>query len=341
MEALKMYFAAVGRPLSCPIEVTLAWDAECRQGDIDGDGAQDIAVLLLTPGPLARAPDPGSVVAWLSGEAEPRRIAVQEEADASELGRAFFDLADRTGDGRADVVMVAAQCTTTSCAGQVQVWSWDGMALRDAGPGRELAVTNLIEARWEREGGASVLITNGGKLEVAAAGPTRNVHKAYISDGARYVPIIEVPEAPEYLYHAVLDADAAFDAGEWERAIELYRAVIGAPQLKDWKEERGGQPGRAHLEGYARLRIAIATSAGRQDPTAALDETILNHPATIWGFAAETFRNSYLQGGEDVPGACRAVTAYLATPPIPESIRAIFDYGYANPVKTFTSICEL
>ncbi|MEX2081781.1 MAG: hypothetical protein WEC33_09215, partial [Dehalococcoidia bacterium] len=236
---------------------------------------------------------------------------------------------------------VATSCSATACAGQAQVWWWDGLAFRDGGPGSEEAVVNLLEVVFDREGGESVLIAYGGKLEVEAAGPTRNVRTAYLFDGARYVPILRHADEAEYLYHAVVDADALFDAGDWEAAVASYGAAVGNAALKDWKFERNGADGRSELEGYARLRIAIATAAARDDPTEALDATILNHAGTAFGFAAETFRTEYQQTNEDVQAACRAVTVYLALPPIPEVIRATFDYGYANPVRTFEDICPL
>jgi len=148
-----------------------------------------------------------------------------------------------------------------------------------------------------------------------------------------------------YLYNAIQDADAKFDAGDFAGAVKLYRAAMADPKLKDWQKEAKNVDGRAGLESYALFRIAVATAASGADATEAIDTTILEAKDPLFRFAAERFRDGLLGRGT-VTAGCAAATAYLsitnAAADNPAHLREVFDYGYANlPVVQPKDVCPL
>jgi hypothetical protein len=197
---------------------------------------------------------------------------------------------------------------------------------------------NLETASFGGSGGQSALVLRGGQLASLGAGPSRARTVTYLFDGTRYSAAKVEHEAPRYLYHAVLDADALFDAGRWAEARAAYLAAIASPVLLDWKYETQGLNGRAELYGYARFRVALATAGAGEDPTGALDDVITDSTEELFPRVATAFRQGYEQNGSPQQG-CLAVTVYLATPPLPERIEEMFNYGTANPGKDVRDIC--
>jgi hypothetical protein len=166
----------------------------------------------------------------------------------------------------------------------------------------------------------------------------------YQLSAGRYRQVARVPDVPEYLYHAILDADALFDQAKFNDAVAGYRAALANSMLQDWRKETGKGDGRAELGGYALLRIAIGTAAANEDPTAAIDAAIQASREPLWVRAAEEFRRGF-QDRSGVHAGCVAVTNYLTkvTPTADNAayVKAMFDYGFANPGKTYREICPL
>jgi hypothetical protein len=339
IEALDRYLATVPAGF-CPVRLAQAWDALCRAGDFDGDGQRDLAILVPLRPETRRIEHPAVVLVKRTGHSGWAEFPLSGDADASPLGRRLFEVGDRTGRGQG-VTLLTTGCSATACASVVQVQWWDGTAWRDAGPGEQNAIAELKEASFTGQGAESVLTTYGGVISAAGAGPQRAVTTTFRFDGARYAVAARRPDPTEYLYHAIADADALFAAGDWAAAAAAYQRAIGDASLKDWKLERGLQPGRPDLEGYARVRIAIAVAAAREDPTVALDAAIAAAPGSLWSHAAEAFRKGHRESNGNLNAACRETTTYLANAPIPQLIREAFDYGYTNPIKTYRDICPL
>jgi hypothetical protein len=335
-QALRRYF---GTALpTCDETVVARWDIICATADFDGNGQQDLAMLIPLGGPGLRSPDPAVVLVSRAGADDfegfpPSRV----EADDSALGRQLFGAADRTGDGRPELVYISKVCTASNCRHRVEIQGWDGTAWRDVGPA-DLGIDNLEIASFTGSGAQSTLVLRGGHLTSLGAGPSRARTVTYRFDGARYA-VVDVEHDPaEYLYHAILDADARFDLEQFPEAIAAYRAAIDNELLKDWKFETELKNGRAELYSYALFRIALATAGHGETPTAALDQVIVEAEDELFRRLADAFRQGYQQGGTPTQG-CLAVTSYLATPPLPDRIAEMFDYGTSNPGKTTLDIC--
>lgn len=327
----------------CPRSLQERWGVFCAKGDVDGDGLPDAAWLIPLHPPAPRTPFPAAVLFRPSGSQKLEEFAADGSADVSLLGAAIFGLADRDGEPGAEISYLVNTCTANTCTSLVRVQSWDGTAWRDVGPG-DNGVTNIDRVGFEGEGALSRLVIHGGKLDIVA-GPTRGVTRVYELSGGRYRLAATEHDPPEYLYHAVLDADALFAAARFEQAIAAYDAIIGASHLRDWKEETGRGEGRRVLEGYALFRIAVATAALGRDPTEAIDRAIREGKEIVFSIAAQEFRRGFQEHGSVIAG-CAAATKYLGTvgdgADTPAYIARILDYGYANqPAKTYQDICRL
>jgi hypothetical protein len=334
--ALRRYFGA--EPATCTELLVERWQVVCATGELDGDGKPDTAMLVPLAGPGIRSPHPAVVFAWRSsGTTAERFPTAGADGDESPVGRLLFSVVDRTGDSRAELVYLTRRCTASTCNALVEVQSWDGTAWRDLGPA-DLGMENLDRLDFTGRGAASKLILHGGRVSSIGAGPSRTRTVTYAFDGSRYVAAATEYEKPEYLYHAILDADALVDAGRYEQAIAAYQAAIASKDLKDWKMEAQGEDGRTELVAYALFRIAIATAADAQSPTAALDAVISGTENVLFKRAAQSFRQGFQEGGT-VHAGCLSATSYLSSPPNPQALMEMFDYGTVNPRKSALDVC--
>ncbi len=332
----------------CPAEVEESWKATCAFGDIDGDGKVDIAVLVPLPMANPLPPHPGMVLVGLSGRPTADQFGQDGSVDASILGIDIFGVVDRDGREGAEVSYMRNTCTVSGCTSLVHVQRWDGTAWRDIGPGDD-GVLNALAVAIQGEAAETKIILRGGQSNVPAAGPTRVATFIYGLENGRFSRQGVELDPPEFLYHAVLAADAAFIAarnatGEWADAIAAYESVIKDEGLRDWKEENGRPRGRPALAGYALFRIAVAVAASGGDPTEALDRAILESREPVFVAGAEEFRRGFHEG-LGVARACNQATAYFATIrdgyDTPAYIANLFDYGYENPRKTYLDMCPL
>lgn len=331
-------------PERCPTALVRKWQVRCASGGLDGDDKPDTAYLV----PLAPAATtslyPAAVFVLRSSSQVLEPMQSQADPDASQIGRGFFGIEDRTGDGRGEVSFLATACTSTGCSSFAQVVRWDGTAWRDVGPVTS-GVVNLDRIAFRGEGADTVLVTHGGVINAPGAGPTRAESVTYTVQGGRFQVRSRTFDAPVYLYHAIRDADALFDGGDFAGAIAAYRAAIEDKSLKDWQQESRGTPGRPALESYAMLRIAIAQAASGQNPDAVIDQLISEGKDQLFVYAAQKFRQG-LNDTQQIHTACVGVTTYLSLvsedADHPAHLRAVFDYGYANlPAKGYRDICPL
>jgi hypothetical protein len=331
----------------CPERLKAAGIA-CAQGDANGDGATDLAYLVPVKLPESQLPYPAAVFVRDGKSQKFNEFALDLTADASILGVGFFGFADRTGDGDDDLSYLQNTCGSSGCRTVAVVQSWDGTAWRDAGPG-DGGVNNVDAVRWEGTGAASELTVHGGKLPASAptdAGPTRASTTTYTFHSSRYLVDEVEPDAPEYLYHAFLDAEREFKTNR-AASRSAYEAIIADKDLKDWKAKPGDVDRRPALKGFAMFRLVLIEAAAQADSaivTAALDRVILESAEPLFVNVAQEFRRGYNEQG-GVIGGCGSVNVYLSRPvagtDTPGYVKSLLSYGYANPSgdSWLTEIC--
>jgi hypothetical protein len=331
---------------ACPGAFVERWQVHCGHGDVDGDGKPDDVYLVPLDPTGKLVPHPAAVVVRRSSSTALESFPRSAEAESSLLGLTVFDVADHTGDSQPEIAYLVSRCGARGCVTHIEIQSWDGTAWRDIGPG-DGGVDNVAGVVLEGQGPETVYVLHGGHLDAPGAGPSRTGTFRYAFNGSRYTLASTVWDAPQYLFHAILEADALFEEkGDFAGAIVGYKAAIDDASLKDWKAEanpaRGGAlpSGREQLIGYALFRIAIATAATGQDPTLALDAVIARSQEPLFVSAAEAFRRGFLEVGT-VRAGCLEVTRYLTLPDAATYLADVFDYGYANPRKAPSDICPL
>lgn len=303
----------------------------CAIGDLDGDGIPDFAYLVPVKPANVRAPFPAAVFVRGSRSKQLEEFAVDMTADVSILGRAFFAVDDRTGDSAGELTFLRNLCSATGCSTLAVIERWDGTAWRDIGPA-DAGILNVDSFEWRGSGAVSELDVHGGKLP-DEAGPSRSARTTFRFEAGRYTPDEEKPDPPEYLYHAVDDADALFK-NDLAAAVGAYARLIGDRELKDWSAKPDAPDRRPALKGYALFRIAVARAAQGNDPAAALDAVIRESAEPLFVIVAEEFRKGY-QERQGVIAGCAAVNLYLSRQ-VPGTdtagyVEKLFDYGYANP----------
>ncbi|GIW13338.1 MAG: hypothetical protein KatS3mg062_0777 [Tepidiforma sp.] len=338
--ALDRLDAALG---PCNPAVADRWNTSCLRADIDGDLAPDAAVLLPLQQSAPVGPHPGAVLVSLSTAPGYVALSPPGAADTSILGRAVFSIADRDGLPRPEVAFLENLCTASRCASLVRVYTWDGSAWRDIGPADE-GVVGIDRVTLEGTGASSAIVLHTRPSASPASGPIRGGTYRYTLRDGRFSARDITYDPPEYLFHAILDADALFARGLWEEAIAAYEQAIANPSLRDWKAETDRGESRSALVTYALLRIAIAAAADGRDANPFIDRVILEGKEPVFLNAAEAFRKGYQERGS-VVGGCLEVTRYLAiTGPgvdTPGYVQRLMDHGYANPRYTYRDICPL
>jgi hypothetical protein len=260
-------------------------------------------------------------------------------ADGSALGRQVFSLADRLGDGGNELSFLSTECGASNCAVQVVVLRWSPEGWISVGPEDPFENPDRIE--WQGKGAKTVLLVHAGMLATVGAGPPRATLQQFAFSDGEFREQSAVPDPPVYLFHAILDADAKFAAGDFAGAVTAYRAAIADPKLLDWRQETGQGNGRSALVAYAMFRVAVALAANgnsNAEVSAALDRVITQGQVDLFGQAASAFRRGWQEDGNAHAG-CSEATSYLRG--VDGLVRDMFDYGYGNPRKSALDICPL
>ncbi len=176
-----------------------------------------------------------------------------------------------------------------------------------------------------------------------AEGPFRAETHTYMWDGSGFRLYRTEIEPPDYRFQAVQDADYAVLDGDYNRALELYQAVIISDELEWWSEQRGwnelsrydaqfSSDGATptliapdlneyyYLAGYAHFRIMVLNVFLDLFPEAqavykALVENFpAGQPGSDYAYMATLFWNEY-QSSQNIGSACNMAVAYARTHP--------------------------
>ena len=317
----------------------------CATADFNADGEDDVALYLVDPATaefgfgegtlylFERTPDGFAAIALTDVFTGP------EGSDSGIL--AAEDVNGEPGD---DLVALRTSCGASTCFTDVLLYGFDGASYvslanppKDPPPSMAFATVSL-----EANGPTQDLVLYGGTQGSIGAGPQRAWTETWSWDGEAYSFVLAstVFDASDYLYFAVVDADAAFaealtklpDAGpELQKAQDLYERALDGTGLVDWHQESGfGGFDHEFLDPYILFKLArlegIQQRPGKEDQL--LEQAITGYPDAFFAKMAQVYRETQ---------SCDAVTAFLADNEADYSVA--WDFGYGNAPPAPADVC--
>jgi hypothetical protein len=305
--------------------------------DVNGDADPEIIIALWHAGEAA-APA-GDLLIFGRQEAG-YALLYQEGYDPSGPAVRLLRGLDANSDGRQDIVYTLSACGAHTCFESLDILTWEGagfsslMGGRLAMPYPTYAVT---PGRIDAE---------SGRVASVGAEPQRDYAEVWEWNGSVFTVTRQIWAPPVYRYHALLDGDHAFLAGEYPTAVAAYERVIGDDALQEWGAVSGAvDPGieRARLAAFARWRLVLThVRAGDPDGArAAYEHLQAEYPADAVGHdvaaLAEVFWKAYGVAGGVVDGCLALVAAAKEDTSVHDFFNAT--YGYANPRWEAVDIC--
>ena len=324
----------------CLPELVSAWQlaptlgARCLFADIDGDGEGEFAfAVTLIDGP--------GDVWFFQGSDESFRLFSSARVLANQVLEEVTIEAtdDLTGDRFPELVISALLCDANTCTTRFVIASAHNGILEDMmPPGIEISGAAAVRVEDVVGDELADVIIAGGTAPTPGGGPPRSSELVLNWGGLRFFER-EQFDAPRYLFHAIVDADEAFAAGEHAQARGLYEAAVADTALVDWRVEQGTGSGRAELSAYALFRAGLAAQRMNDDAglIALLDRALASYGATLHGQVAAIYREATLA---QVPAglSCAAVEEFLQAQT--SRFNAIWDYGFDNPEHRISDICS-
>lgn len=327
----------------CLPGIVSAWELapvlgeRCIFADIDGDGAAEFAFAVVA---TTEGANPGDI--WFfEGADEQFRLF----SSARVLANAVLEdivmeaAADLTGDRFPDIVIAGRVCGADACAGRMLIASSHTGAFENLAPAG-IGFEDLHSIRVEDATGDGVqdVVLRYEFTPDPDAGPQRDRETVINWAGLKFFDS-DRPDPPRYLLHAILDADDAFGAADFQAARTLYEAAADDTGLVDWRVEAGEGSGRRELAPYALLRAGLAAQRlGDNEGARALFARASNDFASsLHGQVASIFLEAV---ASEMPpsAACAAAEDYLR--PQTERYAEIWDYGFANPSRQISELCR-
>lgn len=315
------------------------WLTQCNVIIGDPDAVTTAALQSATSADLVvtlNEPPDGSGL-LLVYHSSPSAYKLAHKAESS--GRvALLTVTDLNADRKPDIVWTDTSCGAHTCFTTLYVDSWDGTTYADWIVGEPTIAS--AEYRFQDivpTGSGQEIIVHGGVIGSVGAGPQRAWTETYISaNGASYTLFEQVYDASTCLYHAILDANAAFDtwaAEGFEPAITAYTDAI-----KDQTLTACGTIANelATLRDFARFRLTVALVGNGQQADAQAILAQITTPA-LRG-AANAFNTAY-RTSRSIIQACRDTNTYAQANPA--SWQFLADWGYANPTFAAEDLCPI
>ena len=306
----------------------------CLFADIDGDGRGEyVFALTLIEGP-------GDVWFFQSDDENFRLFSSARVLANRVLDQVAIEATtDLTGDRFPDVLISALLCDANVCNTRFVIASAHQGTLEDLAP-LELEIAGAAEVRVDDVVGDELpdVVIAGGRAPTPGGGPPRSSEIVLNWGGLRFFEREQFDE-PRYLFHAIVDADEAFAAGEYQQARALYEAAVADTALVDWRVEQGIGSGRTELSAYALLRAALAAQRLNDESglIALLQQAVASHGASLHGQVAAI----YLEATQaQVPAglSCAAVEEFLR--PQQSLFNQVWDYGFDNPEHRIGDLCS-
>ncbi len=344
-QAIALFLSAGGAPTT--LETALrAWGAVVEgrgvvQADTDltGDGINEIIVTLVDPSLYrANVPAPGQMLIF-GCDQKAYKLLYGTPYSPNTILPELRRVGNMNGDGRAQIAFTQQVCTLGQCTQSMQILNWNSVI----GAFGQLNDT-LIDATNARvqigdvdgDGLLEITITFNPPADVNA-GPYRRVVHIWDWTGANYTLAVIQKDAPVYRIHAVYDADAMLQVGDFRGAARAYDKAKDDANFVAWSPN-DPLVLRA-LVNYRKLTIYAAL---RQ--TKALDDLVVvmqneNPPGSAtegWGQLATTFGEAY-KANRQLKRMCAAVQTFFVTRP--DLLTSINIYGLANHTYTAAELC--
>ena len=310
--------------------------------DLDGDHRPDLAFSLRTQDGEGSLRRPGGLFLWLCrdyGYSLQESIQPEATPDATVL----FAADDLTGDGVGELVFGRPACGAHTCFLKLGVLQWNGETFVDrwSGSSEDLPTPFVSVHPADPGSSGSVIVTSGG-VQSVGAGPPRPRTRVWNWDpaGQLFFPGPDVLSDPAFRIHVVHDADASYEAADYNRAADLYRRALDDRALLEWD---AGPAAPASLTAYIRYRLVLLALArdGEAAARAAFDAMVEASMGVPEADDYVTMARLLVEAPAaiDLPGVCAAVRQFAA-----DHQAQILDplyYGYDNRVYTATDLCPL
>lgn len=301
-------------------------------------GGPDPEIVLALVDPQAAAGSPLGILAVLG--AGPLGWEVLHESGlAADVD--LLALGDANDDGYPDIVWNDTTCGGNACFTTVHVTSYVDGGFRSWVNGSTTMASAAVKLEDVMpQGSGQELLLQGGVIGAVAAGPQRPMTQQWASLGGGPYVLVQENFAPSFcLYHHILDADAAMQAGaqdNYAAAIAAYRAAADDPRLVAcWTRPDEVDELRAYA--LYRLATAHAYAGDRTAADAAVEELGSRYPGDSLAELARLWWTSY-RTTLDEAAAC--AVARTVAQRRPDSWQRLADYGFANPSFTVEALCR-
>jgi hypothetical protein len=307
--------------------------------DIDGNGWVDVALVLVRGDPQA----PGSHGALHVFRCVDDRFGlVYTASEQPPFGPPqVTHVADLTGDGQQELVVVRQSCGAHTCTADVEVLVWMEGQLRDRfHDSLEEFPFPTIQVQGLEGKSGNILITAGG-VQSVGAGPFRSFTRIWEWDsGSRaFRRSGDIVSDSTFRIHVLHDAESAALSGDIAGALAGYQRVIDDGSLRDWVDP---ERERAVLGAFASFRqVSLVSLAGERDRAGSILDGMRDRygpggPGRPYLEMAEAYWLIIDVTG-DVHQACLEAQAYASS-----NRAAILDplyFGYSNPSYDPTDMC--
>jgi hypothetical protein len=243
---------------------------------------------------------------------------------------------DLNGDGIGEFAYVTENCGAHTLVDSVHIMQGSVSGYTPLAPIDGISIETPTKIAFEdAAGGGKQLVLRGGVIDSAGAGPQRQRTETWAWNGSTFAIVSSNPAPPEYLYHAIIDANAVFESGDYARAGQMYAAAAADDTLKEWMPDRRE---RAELDAWALFRAGLAVLLRGGDTVTASSyfDRAKGESGTLHAQLAGSFEAAYAAKGSISVGCGAAnddVHANLA------EYQAFWDFGYGNPAFDPATVC--
>ena len=323
------------------------WGAITDQGgvvqadmDITGDGVLELIVTLYDP--AAYNPEAllnaGQLLIYGCDSGGYRLLYATQYNAGIALPR-LARVGDMNADVRAELVYFTETCDRVTCYKEAKILSWNAVVgvFEELNNAQIVAVNGRIGIADVDSDGVLELTAQINPAGTTTSGPPRSVVDTWDWNGLDYVLAQREEETARYRIHAVYDADALLDDGQWRAAIDAYAVLRDDNTLQSWNVAGEYESLRA----YAAYRIMITYALlGNARADTWFDILQGENPtgSSGNGFAqiGAAFMENYRATG-DARAACAQANAAAAAQPAILSL--LNSYGYDNRTYTLADIC--